>query len=170
MHWLACKFPPPFTSAGSDYACLPAESLTSMFHWHLRFSLSEIRLLCKMSSDLSWRHDYGFLPPASALGPCGPHLCPSALGKPASEPRTATTCFGQEPGSVFMLPTCLLSWFILTRTGSALLCWGPLLLLMWCTLLPSLLSIVTVPGSPSAPQFSVPGLPTSTLSWVLSSQ
>ena len=27
MHWLAFKFPPPITSAGSDCACLPAESL-----------------------------------------------------------------------------------------------------------------------------------------------
>ena len=27
MHWLACKCPPPITSAGSDCACLPAESL-----------------------------------------------------------------------------------------------------------------------------------------------
>ena len=50
---------------------------------------------------LSWRHECGFLPPACVLGPWGPHLCHSTLRKPTSEPRTATTSFGQEPGSVF---------------------------------------------------------------------
>ena len=45
---------------------------------------------------LSWRHDCGFLPPASALGPCGPYLCPSALGKPASESRTPPPTLGKS--------------------------------------------------------------------------
>ena len=43
------------------HVCL-LKALTSMFHWHLRFSLSEIRLLCKMSRDPSFLKAWLWLP------------------------------------------------------------------------------------------------------------
>ena len=50
------------------------KALTSMFHWHLRFSLSEVRFLCKMSSDPSFLEAWMWLPSTC--------LCPGALGPP----------------------------------------------------------------------------------------
>ena len=74
MDWLACKCPPPVTSAGFDCTCLTLKALTSMFHWHLRFSLPEIRLLCKMSSDPSFLKLWLWLPSTC--------LCTGALWPP----------------------------------------------------------------------------------------
>ena len=72
MHWLACKFPPPITSAGSDCACLPAESLD------LYVPLtSQIQLIWNQTSlqNVKWSFLKAWLWPSTCL-------CPGALWPP----------------------------------------------------------------------------------------
>ena len=183
-HGLDCmQMPSPVTSASSDCAsvCL-MKALTSMFPWHLRFNLPEIRLLCRTSSSgplfsrvWLWLSSRCKTLPASAPKPCGPQLLGSLPLSPGSPPPLA---LGLLPGSVPILPIPCLLWLILTRTGSALFYWGPpgpahmvhtpTGSALPC-LLPSPFSTLTLPGPLSTLRFCVPDLLISPFSWTFSS-
>ena len=78
MHWLACKFPPPITSAGSDCACLPAESLD------LYVPLtSQIQLIWNQTSlqNVKWSFLKAWLwLPSTCGGPVAPTCAPQLSG------------------------------------------------------------------------------------------